>query len=480
MSETTMKKAQGNAFLGTEPIPKLLFRFAVPAIISMLVNAIYNVVDQIFIGWGIGDLGMAATNVSFPLVTISTAVGLLFGVGGASNFNLNLGKGRVDEASHIAGNSILYSAIAGCAIGIISLTFLTPLLYAFGTTEAIMPYAKPYTIITAIGIPFAVFSTTMGHLVRADGRPTFAMVGMLSGAIFNLVFDPIFLFVFHMGIEGIALATTLGQVLSSGIGIYYLLRKFRSVPLSKEHFRPSMALLKSIVALGVAACFNQLAMTVVQIVKNNTLRHYGGMSVYGAETTLAAVGAISKISIIFMAFIIGMAQGCQPIQSYNYGAKNYKRVRQAYYLAIFYSSGFAIFSFLCYQLFPRQIMGIFGTGGEEYYQFAIKYLRIFMLMAFTNGIQPTTSNFFTSIGKAHMGFWMSLTRQILLLTPMLLIFPLFWGIDGVMVAGPVSDGIAATVALIFGLREMKKLKQMEEEQLRNGDMDPPPPLPEAP
>lgn len=449
--------AQGNSALATEKISKLMWKFSVPAIISGLVSAAYNIVDQIFIGQGVGDLGMAATNVAFPLVTISTALALLFGVGGAANFNLSLGREKREDASSFAGNAITWMVLSGSVVGILAILFLRPLLFAFGATESIMPYAEPYTLITNFGIPFLVFSTGVSNLIRADGSPTYSMVVMLSGAIFNLVFDPVFLFVFDMGIEGIALATTLGQVLSSAVALYYLLRRFNSVPIRKEHLRIRFDVSKTICALGAAACFNQLAMTVVQIVKSNTLRHYGALSAYGSEIPLAAVGAVSKVLVVFMAFVLGIAQGCQPITSLNYGAQKYDRVKQTYKLAVLYSSILSVIAFLCFQLFPRQILSIFGSESELFYDFAIKYMRIFMLLTFLNGIQPVTSNFFTSIGKAKLGFWMSLTRQILLLVPLLLILPIFFGIEGVMWSGPISDGIAAALAVVFAVSEMKKL-----------------------
>lgn len=465
MDETARSKVtgRGSPILGTEEIGKLIWKFSIPAIISGLISAAYNIVDQIFIGQGIGDLGMAATNVAFPLVTISTALALLFGVGGASNFNLSMGSDNSEDASIIAGNALSWMVLSGAAVGVIAIVFLHPLLFAFGATESIMPYAKPYTLITNIGIPFLVFSTGAANLIRADGNPFFSMMVTLSGAVFNLIFDPVFLFIFGMGIEGIALATLLGQILSTVVALYYLLRRFKTVPIKRAHLRIQPKITKLICSLGAAACFNQLAMTVVQIVKSNTLRHYGALSAYGSEIPLAAVGAVSKVLVVFMAVILGIAQGCQPITSFNYGAKKYNRVKETYKRSLLYTTLVSVMAFLCLQLFPRQILSIFGSGNEMFYEFAVKYMRIFMLLTFINGIQPVTSNFFTSIGKANLGFWMSLTRQILLLVPLLLILPIFFGIDGVMWSGPISDGAAAVLAIIFAVREIKKMSDLEME-----------------
>lgn len=468
MKEIAKNKMQGrgSSALGTEKISKLIWKFSIPAIISGLVSAAYNIVDQIFIGQGVGDLGLAATNVAFPLVTISTALALLFGVGGASNFNLSMGRNEPEEASKIAGNALSWMLLSGTLVGLVAIVFLRPLLFAFGATEPIMPYAEPYTLITNIGIPFLIFSTGASNLVRADGSPTYSMLIMLSGAVFNLIFDPIFLFVFHMGIKGIALATLLGQILSSIIAVYYLLKRFRTVPIKRGHLRIQPDITRLICSLGAAACFNQLAMTVVQIVKSNTLRYYGALSAYGSEIPLAAVGAVSKVLVLFMAVILGIAQGCQPIISFNYGAKKYDRVSETYKRAVLYATIVSVIAFLCLQMFPRQILSIFGSDSEAFYEFAVKYMRIFMLMTFINGIQPITSNFFTSIGKANLGFWMSLTRQILLLVPLLLILPVFWGIDGVMWSGPISDGVAAVLAIIFVVLEMRKMRLLKIQEER--------------
>lgn len=470
MSEARERKTAdcAGSMLGAEKIGKLIWKFSIPAIISGLISAAYNIVDQIFIGQGIGDLGMAATNVAFPLVTISTALALLFGVGGASNFNLSVGRGKAEEASKIAGNALSWMVLSGAAVGAIAIVFLRPLLFAFGATQSIMPYAEPYTLITNIGIPFLVFSTGAANLIRADGSPAFSMMVTLSGAVFNLIFDPVFLFVFGMGIEGIALATLLGQALSTVVALSYLMGRFKTVPLKKEHFLIEPKITKLICALGAAACFNQLAMTVVQIVKSNTLRHYGGLSAYGSEMPLAAVGAVSKVLVVFMAVILGIAQGCQPIISFNYGAKQYNRVKETYKRSLLYASLVSVIAFLCLQLFPRQILSIFGSGSELFYEFAVQYMRVFMLMTFINGVQPVTSNFFTSIGKANLGFWMSLTRQILLLTPLLLILPRFWGIDGVMWSGPIADGAAAMLAIVFAAREIKRISGLETQAQAGG------------
>lgn len=285
------------------------------------------------------------------------------------------------------------------------------------------------------------------------------MVCMMTGAVLNTILDPIFIFGFHWGIKGGAVATVIGQGVSGFLVVLYFV-KFRKMQLSVSSLRPKAVYLKNIVVLGMASCVNQIAMAVVQIAMNNTLRHYGGASMYGSDIPLACAGVISKVVSVFMAICIGISQGCQPIWGFNRGAGNYGRVAETYKKAAVLCTSIAIVFFLCFQIFPRQIVSIFGTGSEEYFHFAERYLRIFMFMTFANGIQPMSAGFFTSIGKARLGIVMSLTRQVLFLLPLIFIFPLFMGIDGVMYAGPIADAAAAVIAIVFAYRQLKKMKVM--------------------
>ncbi|NCB63434.1 MAG: MATE family efflux transporter [Clostridia bacterium] len=449
--------------LATKPIAGLITKFAIPAIISFLVNALYNIVDQIFIGQGVGLLGNAATNVAFPFTTIATSIALLLGIGSASNFNLNLGAGRREKAAHIAGTGITALAVCGIALGVVALIFLEPLLRLFGSTDEILPYAVSYTGIVAFGFPLVIFSSGCSQLIRADGSPTFSMLSVLSGAILNTILDPIFIFGFKMGMAGAALATVLGQLVSALFVLWYLVFRFKTFRVTREYLRPRAEHLRAIVSLGAAACFNQLAMTVVQIAMNNTLQHYGSLSQYGSDIPLACVGVISKVNIVYMAFILGISQGCQPLFGFNYGAKIYQRVKKTYLTAAVAVTAVSCAAFLCFQIFPRPIVSIFGQGSELYFQFAERYFRIYMFMVFANGLQPLTANFFTSIGKAHKGILMSLTRQVIFLLPLILIFPIFMGIDGVMYAGPIADFAAAILAISFTVHELHVLDRLTAE-----------------
>ena len=449
--------------LATERIGKLIAKFAIPAIISMLVSSLYNIVDQIFIGQGVGMLGNAATNIAFPVSIICTATALLLGIGSASNYNLESGAGNSKKASQIVGTGLAVLIISGISIGIIVLVFLDPLLHLFGVTPDVLPFAQDYTGITAFGIPFLVLTTGGNHLIRADRSPTYSMACMLTGAIINTILDPLFIFGFHWGIKGAAWATVIGQVISGFLVILYFC-KFRNLELTRDMLRPKGAMLKAIASLGLAACINQIAMAIVQITMNNTLRHYGASSIYGTDIPLACVGVISKVNMVFMAICIGISQGCQPIWGFNYGAGRFSRVRKTFVMAFKISLLVGIIFFLCFQFFPRQLVSVFGTGSEEYFHFAERYFRICMLMTFINGIQPMSSGFFTSIGEARLGIVVSLTRQVIFLLPLILIFPLFMGIDGVMYAGPIADGAAAAVAIAFAIRELRRMQKSERRQ----------------
>ena len=446
--------------LGSEPVSSLLRRFAIPSVIAMLVSALYNMVDQLFIGHSIGVLGNAATNVAFPLSMVCTSIGLLCGIGGAANFNLCMGRKDPEHAKSYVGNAISMLAILGVILCVTVQLFLRPMMLLFGATPDVIDYACTYTRITSIGFPFLIVTIGGSNLIRADGSPKFSMLCNLVGAIVNTILDPLFIFVFHMGMAGAALATITGQILSFALVVFYL-RGFKTLPLSLSDLKPNMACWARIAALGATPAFNQVAMMVVQIVMNNTLTHYGSNSVYGSDIPLACAGIISKVNMLFFSFVIGISQGLQPIVSFNFGAQKYDRVKDAYKKAVFAATAISIVAFLCFQLFPRQIIGIFGSGSEEYLHFAERYFRIFLFFTFLNGIQPVSSNFFTSIGAPKKGIFLSLTRQIIFLLPLLLIFPYLFGIDGVMYTAPIADLAAASVSIVMVVREFKIMAELQ-------------------
>lgn len=444
--------------LGEQPVNRLLSQFAIPSIISMLVGSLYNIVDQFFIGQRVGELGNAATNIAFPLSTSCLALALLIGIGGSSAFNLAMGSGHEKRAVNIMGNAVVLLAGSGLVLSIITLLFLKPLLLFFGSPKAVLPYAMEYTKITAFGFPFLLLSTGGGHLIRADGRPRITMLCNLVGAVLNTILDALFVFGLNLGMSGAALATIIGQIVSGALAIWYLMHG-KTVTIRRENLRVKWENVIRIASLGMAPCSNQVAMMVVQIIMNQSLKHYGSHSIYGENIPIACAGIITKVNMIFMSFVIGLSQGLQPIASFNYGAGKKGRVKEAYIKAISIGGVLAVIAFLMFQFFPRQIISIFGDGSELYYQFAIRYFHVFLFFTFVNFMQPITSNFFTAIGKPKVGSFLALTRQILFLLPLILLFPLFLGIDGIMYAGPVADCLAAVVCFIMVYRELRNFNQ---------------------
>lgn len=452
-----MNKETNNP-LGIQPVNRLLSQFAIPSIISMLVGSLYNIVDQFFIGQRVGGLGNAATNIAFPLSTSCLALALLIGIGGSSAFNLAMGSGHENRAVNIMGNAVVLLAGSGLVLSIITLLFLKPLLLFFGSPKAVLPYAMEYTKITAFGFPFLLLSTGGGHLIRADGRPRITMLCNLVGAVLNTILDALFVFGLNLGMSGAALATIIGQMVSGALAIWYLMHG-KTVTIRRENLRVKRENVTRIASLGMAPCSNQVAMMVVQIIMNQSLKHYGSHSIYGENIPIACAGIITKVNMIFMSFVIGLSQGLQPIASFNYGAGKKGRVKEAYIKAISIGAMLAVIAFLMFQFFPRQIISIFGDGSELYYQFAIRYFHVFLFFTFVNFMQPITSNFFTAIGKPKIGSFLALTRQILFLLPLILLFPLFLGIDGIMYAGPVADCLAAFVCFIMVYRELRNFNQ---------------------
>lgn len=425
-----------------------------------MVASLYNIVDQIFIGRGIGINGNAATNVAFPLTTICVSISLFLGLGGASIYSISLGQGNKKKAADMIGNTIVLSIAFSLIFSIVVRVFVKKFMIMFGATQDVLQYAIDYTSITSIGfIPF-VFSTVMSHIIRADGSPKYSMFSVLIGAAVNIILDPIFIFKFNMGISGAALATIIGQFISFFITLRYVF-KFKNITFNRYSFNLYSENVLKIFSLGASGGINQFSMMIVQITMNNVLSYYGALSIYGGNIPLAVSGIIAKINMLIMAFIIGSGQGSQPIIGFNYGAKNYDRVIETYKLTVSITTIVALISFLIFQIFPRQVVSIFGDGSELYFQFAERYMRVYMALMIVNGIQPVSGTFFTSIGKAFKGAFIAMTRQLLFLLPLIIILPRIFGIDGIMYAGPIADGIALIVTIIFVSLEIKKIKKLK-------------------
>ena len=440
--------------LGYKPVGKLLKSLAIPAIIANLVNALYNVVDQIFIGQGIGYLGNAATNIAFPITTMCLAIGLTLGIGGASNFNLELGKGYPEKSKHTAGTAASTLIMIGIILCISVRIFLEPLMISFGATAKILEYSMEYTGITSYGIPFLLFSIGVNPLIRADGNAKYSMIAIVTGAILNTILDPLFMFVYNWGIAGAAWATVISQIVSATLLFIYFPR-FKSVKFSLNDFIPQLHYLKRIISLGFASFIYQFSNMIVLVTTNNLLKIYGKNSIYGSDIPIAVFGIVMKINVIFIAIVLGLVQGAQPIFGFNYGAKNYHRVRETMRLLLKVTFSIATILFIIFQVFPKQIISLFGEGDKLYFEFAIKYMRIFLAFISLNSIQISIATFFPSIGKAIKGATVSLTKQLIVLFPLLLTLPRFFGVEGVIYATPLTDLVAFTVAIIFLINEFK-------------------------
>ena len=438
--------------LETETIGKLMLKYSLPAIASSLVNSVYNIVDQIFVGNKIGEMGNAATNVAFPLVMIITTLAMTFGAGSSAAFSIYLGQKEEKRAKSVVGSGMTLMLICGIFIALISQLFLRQILIAFGGRAQTLEYAVEYTRILAFGFPCAILLTGASQLIRADGSPKYAMFATLLGAVLNCILDPVLIFGLDMGMSGAALATVIGQFISAALILFYFTR-LQTFKLHRKDFVPQIQSVNRIFALGVAAGANQLAVTLVQIVMNNTLGHYGELSRYGRDIPLACVGIITKVSSVFNAVIFGISQSTQPIMGYNFGARNYARVKNAYKRAALIVTGISCAAFLCFQIFPRQIISVFGSGNVLYYEFALRYFHVFLFCTFIVGVQILSAQFFPAIGKGGIGTVVSLSRQVFFLLPCVIIFPLFWGIDGVLWAGPISDGLSGVMALFLSDRK---------------------------
>lgn len=441
--------------LGYEKIAVLLRKFAFPSIISTLVSSLYNIVDQVFIGQGVGYLGNAATNVSYPFSTICLAIALLVGIGSASRFSLCLGRKKPEEAAKVAGNGVVLMVAAGLLYSAIGECLLEPLLWLFGATSDVLPYARQYAGVTLLGMPFLIVTNGLSNLIRADGSPKYSMLCMVSGAVANTILDPILIFICDLGVFGAALATVMGQILSFALAVGYL-RKFKTIHLVISDFRLSLRSTLKTFGMGISSCVNQVAITLVQIVLNHSLTYYGALSIYGTDIPLAACGIVMKTNAILLSIIVGISQGVQPLIGFNYGAQQYRRVREAYLLAIRWNFIVSAIGFCLFEFFPYPIISVFGSGNELYMEFAVKFMRIFLFMVLVNGVQLLSSNFFTAIGKATRGLLLALTRQVFFLIPLLLLLPLLLGIDGVMLAGPIADFVAFVLSIMLIRKELKK------------------------
>lgn len=442
----------------TEPIGRLIVKFAVPSVIVLLVNSLYNIVDQIFIGWGVGYLGNGATNIVFPITIIALALSMMIGNGGAAYLSLKMGEGEVETAKKGVGNAVTLVTIVSILLAVIFLVWIDPILTLFGATDVLRPFALEYGFIIGAGLPFMMISAAINSMIRADGSPKYAMLSMVIGAIINVILDPVFIFVFQMGVKGAAIATIIGQVASFVVSVLYM-PHFKSVQLHKSSFAPCAKVSVNIVIFGLSSFITQFAITIVMALTNNLLAKYGAQSVYGAEIPLTATGIVMKVNQIMIAILLGIATGTQPIIGYNYGAKSYHRVKKVLEISLIASEIVSVAALLTFQFAPMSVVSLFGSEEGLYNEFAVKAFRIFLMLCPLTGFQTIAAVYLQAVGKPVKSAILSLARQIIFFVPTALILPIFLGVEGVLWTGAVADGLAFLLSLAFLLYERNHLKR---------------------
>lgn len=447
--------------LGTSNINKLLITFAIPCIISQLINSVYNIVDQIFIGKGVGSLGNAATNVIFPIVIICTGFAQLLGNGCAANLSLLLGQGKQKEAEKSVGSSVTCLFIISIIICLLGEIFLPKLVYLFGCTENAYEFAITYGRIILAGAPFMILYTGLSAIIRADGSPKYSMICLVSGAIINLILDPFFIFCLDMGVAGGALATIIGQLISCIIAILYLF-KTKTVELSKEDYKIDKSILRTI-SYGLSSFIIQLTVLALFITMNNVMTKFGSISKFGSDIPLSVYGVVSKINNLYVSFVLGLSIGAQPILGFNYGAGNFKRVKEIIKKVIFFSFIIGI-SFNLVTLFGASaLVNLFATKTDPNYnlflEFGIDSLKIFLMLCFLNSLEMSTSILLQSLGSVKKSTFVAFLRQIILFIPICLILANFTSLKlyGALYAGPIADFICFIIVIFVFKSEYDKI-----------------------
>ncbi len=446
--------------LGDAPIGKLLLQYSIPAIIGMVVNALYNIVDRMFIGNipDIGSLAITGVGITMPIMTIVLAFGMLIGIGTTANISLNLGKGNRTTAEKLLGNAFTLSIIVGLAIAITGTIFANPILNLFGASENTLFYAKEYIGIILLGCTFNILSFALNSTVRADGNPKMSSITMVIGCGANIILDYLFIFVLNLGVKGAALATIISQAITFFIILYYYTAGNSNLKLKIENFKLKKHLVTMTFAIGIAPFATQIANSLVQVIANNALK------TYGSDLAIGAMTVISSLNIIFMMPIFGINQGCQPIIGFNYGAKKYERAKEAFKYATIAACVICIIGFISIQCFPTQIISLFNND-PELTTLAIKGIRIYLLMMPVVGINIVATSYYQSIGKAKISMFVSLLRQVILLIPFTIILPKFIGLDGVWAAGACADSLSVIITLILLKKEFKQLDKMQLEKV---------------
>jgi len=457
------KHLSRNRELAQENIFKLLMKFSIPAIVGMVVNSLYNVADRIFVGQGVNSLAIGGITACMPVFNIIMAFGMLIGLGGASLISIRLGEQKKEDAEVILGNGLVILVFIGALITIFGLAFIEPLLDLFGAKGETLPYARDYMRIILWGAMFQYVSFGLNHYIRAEGNPRIAMLSMIIGAVMNIILDPVFIFVFNMGIQGAAIATIMSQFASMVWVVSYFIRGNSVLKYRRENFRLKWSIVRKMLAIGSAPFAMQMAASLLNVIMNNSVYKYGG------DTGYAAIGVIMSVSMLVLMPIFGLNQGAQPIIGYNYGARKYDRVIKTLKLAILIATGVTCTGFLVTQFFSRQLIQLFSSKDQELLTMGSAGLRIFMAALPIIGFQIISANYFQATGKPAYSMVLSLSRQVLFLIPMLLILPRTFGLGltGIWLAGPTSDVLASLVTGVLLLRELRHLDAKHREQAEN-------------
>ena len=454
-----------NRYLAEERIGKLLLKFSIPCIMSLLVSALYNIVDQIFIGRGIGYLGNGATNVVFPITIISLAIALMIGDGCAAFLSLCQGKKDLRSAKKSVGNALTLLVVIGIVMTALFAIFKTQILMAFGATENNFDYASEYFNFIIMGIPFFVVGNGLNSIIRADGSPKFAMITTLLGCIINIILDPVAIFGLGWGMMGAALATITGQIVTAICGLVYLTRA-KSVKLDLESFVPSIDIIGKFMPLGISSFLTQISIVVIMGVMNNILVKYGAMSKYGADIPLTVVGIVMKVFQIVVSVCIGIAAGSQPVIGYNYGAGEYKRVREIFLTIVKAEAVVGFVALFLFEAFPLQITAIFGSEDGLYNEFAVLSFRLFLSMIVLTCIQKSVSVFLQALGKPVMSMGLSLLREFVLSVPLAIVLPIFFGVEGALYSAPIADIGSMIAVVIMSAIMLRELKEKEESSMQ--------------
>jgi len=445
--------------LGEDSISQLLLKFSIPAIVGMLVQALYNIVDRIFIGQGVGSLGIAGVTIGFPIMILMMAFGMLVGIGATSLISLRLGEQKKDEAELIMANGMVLLIVISLALSILGLVFLNPLLKMFGASSDVLPYAREYLSIILLGAVFQGIGFGMNNFIRAEGNPRTAMMTMLIGAILNIILDPIFIFTFDWGIRGAAFATILSQGVSSAWVLYYFLGGKSLLKIRVRYFSLQASVVGQIFAIGSAPFAMQLAASVLNAILNKSL------VVYGGDVAVSAMGVVNSVVMLILMPIFGLNQGAQPIIGYNYGAGNYDRVKETLKLAAAAATAFVIVGFVVTRLFPESIIRLFNREDLQLIEIGAHSLQVFLIALPIIGFQIVSANYFQAVGKPKQAMILSLSRQVLVLIPAVLILPRFFELNGILYAGPLSDVISSIITGVWILRELKSLDQKQQKKL---------------